>query len=121
LEQAASDQEEDQVTPGTKAPPPGFLADYITRQVVRDTPEEREAVQVLAQRLVEDYGYPKTHVQTHPQFRVRRSPADKAKSYPVDIAVFNCAEKTEADLFLIAECKRKNEQDGLAQLDIPRP
>lgn len=97
---------------------PGFLQDYITGEWVRDTPEEREAVQVLARRLVEDYGYPKSHIQTHPQFRVRSAPSDRAKSYPVDVAVFRSEAKTEADLFLIAECKRTNERDGVAQLKI---
>ena len=33
------------------------LTDYISGQSIRDTPEEREAVQVFARRLVEDYGY----------------------------------------------------------------
>jgi type I restriction enzyme M protein len=99
-------------------PPAGFVEDYITRQYVRDTPEEREAVQVLAQRLVEDYGYPRSHIQTHPQFRVRKAPADRAKSYPVDVAVFRGDDKNEVEVFLIAECKRKNARDGLAQLEL---
>ena len=45
----------------------GQIVDYISGQIVRDTPEEREAVQVFSRVLVEDYGYPKENIQTHPQ------------------------------------------------------
>src|SRR5450759_1947441 len=59
----------------------GYIADYISGKPVRSTAEEVDAVQVFAQRLVEDYGYSKTQIQTHPQFRVRKRPSDKEKSY----------------------------------------
>ena len=44
----------------------GFVRDYVSREWVRATPEEVEAVQVLARRLVEDYGYSEDQIQTHP-------------------------------------------------------
>ncbi|MDA8240524.1 MAG: hypothetical protein M0Z67_09165 [Nitrospiraceae bacterium] len=66
----------------------GYIYDFISNEPVKATPEEVEAVQVLSRRLVEDYGYPKSHVQTRPQYRVRKRPSDVDKSYPVDIAVF---------------------------------
>lgn len=97
---------------------PGYLADYISGLPVRDTPEERDAVQVFARRLVEDYGYPKALIRTRPQHRVRRRPSDEEKSYPVDIAVFRREDRLEDDLFLIVECKRKTRKDGLAQLKL---
>lgn len=92
------------------------VTDYISGQTVRATPEEVEAVQVFARRLVEDYGYSKKQIQTRPQYRVRVRPSDEEKAYPVDIAVFNTAKKTEDDLFMIVECKKKDRKDGEHQL-----
>jgi type I restriction enzyme M protein len=94
----------------------GYLTDYISSTRVRATPEEVDAVQVFARRLVEDYGYPKTHLQTRPQFRVRKRPSDERKSYPVDIAVFSSPTRTESELYIVVECKKKNRKDGLDQL-----
>lgn len=96
----------------------GYVVDYISGEQVRATPEEVDAVQVFARRLVEDYGYPKSHIQTRPQFRVRKRPSDNEKSYPVDIAVFRSDSRIEENLYLIVECKKKNRKDGLAQLKI---
>ncbi|SRR6266581_8418521 len=56
---------------------PGYIADFISGLPVKDTPEERDAVQVFARRLVEDYGYPKELIQTRPQYRVRKRPSDE--------------------------------------------
>lgn len=95
---------------------PGFILDYISGLTVKATPEEIEAVQVFARRLVEDYGYAKSQIQTRPQYRVRIRPSDEEKSYPVDIAVFNSAKKTENELFIVVECKRKDRKDGEHQL-----
>lgn len=95
---------------------PGFVADFLSGGQVRATPEEVEAVQVFTRRLVEDFGYPRGHIQAHPQFRVRRSPSDRERSYPIDIAVFSGANKREQNLFLIVECKSENEKDGIEQL-----
>lgn len=97
---------------------PGHISDYISGQPVKATPEEMEAVQVFARRLVEDYGYPKGHIQTRPQHRVRKRPSDEEKSYPVDIAVFRSKERTEDDLFMVVECKKKTRKDGIAQLKL---
>ena len=47
------------------------VTDYISGRQVRATPEEIEATQVLARKLVDDFGYPKTHIQTRPQYRVQ--------------------------------------------------
>jgi type I restriction enzyme M protein len=97
---------------------PGFIRDYVSGVVLKALPEEVEAVQVFARRLVEDYGYPIAHLQTRPQFRVRKRPSDEAKSYPVDIAVFKAPSKTEDDLFIVVECKKKIRKDGIAQLKL---
>jgi type I restriction enzyme M protein len=96
----------------------GYIYDYISGLPVKATPEEVEAVQVFAQRLVEDYGYLKDQIQTRPQFRVRRGPSDEEKTYPIDIAVFRSSTRIEADLFIIVECKKKSRKDGVAQLQL---
>ena len=96
----------------------GYVQDYISGQWVKGGPEEVGAVQVFARRLVEDYGYPKEHIQTRPQWKVRASPSDEAKSYPVDIAVFSTDRKVEDDLHIIVECKKPNRKDGLQQLKL---
>ena len=95
-----------------------FTEDYVSGLKVRATPEEVGAVQIFARRLVEDYGYSKQQIQTHPQFRVRKRPSDETKEYPVDIAVFNSPERSEENLFMIVECKEPNEQAGLRQLKL---
>ena len=71
----------------------GNLIDYISGAEVKATPEEVQAVQPFAKMLVEDYGYPKELIATHPQYRVKVRPSDTKKDYPVDIAVFSSAQK----------------------------
>ncbi|CAI2192157.1 4472_t:CDS:2, partial [Funneliformis geosporum] len=85
-------------------------------QSVKTTPEEIEAVQVFSKQLVEDYNYPKVHIQTRPQFRVKRRPSDTKKEYPVDIAVFPNNKKQEDEVYILVECKKKNRKDGKTQL-----
>ena len=99
--------------------PIGHIIDYISGNLVRATPEEVEAVQVFAQRLVEDFGYPKEVITTRPQFRVRPRPsAERTRGYPVDIAVFDDEAKLEDNAFIIVECKRKTRKDGEKQLQL---
>lgn len=93
------------------------IEDYVSGLQVRNTPEEREAVQPFARLLVEDYGYPKSRLQTRPQHRVKARPSDRVKEYPVDIAVFTSDEKTEENCHIIVECKQKSRKDGRSQLE----
>lgn len=95
----------------------GYILDFISGQPVRDTPEERDAVQVLARILVRDYDYPKSHIQTHPQWRVKARPSDRKKQYPVDIAVFSTPDKKDDTVHIICECKKRNRKDGRRQLE----
>ena len=53
----------------------GYLRDYISGKKIKWNPEEVEAVQVFSKMLVEDYGYDKEQIQTHPQFRVKTAPS----------------------------------------------
>jgi type I restriction enzyme M protein len=94
----------------------GYISDFISGIPVKSTPEEIESVQVFSRQLVEDYGYPKSHIQTRPQYRVKSAPSDVGKSYPLDICVFTDDTKTEASEFIIIECKKKTRKDGLSQL-----
>lgn len=95
----------------------GYIIDHISGLEVKATPEEVEAVQVFSKILVEDYGYPKEVITTHPQYRVRVRPSDEKKEYPVDIAVFSNNIKTEDNIKIIVECKKKNRKDGRRQLE----
>lgn len=97
-------------------PGAGFTVDYVSGERVRATPEEVQAVQVFARRLVEDYGYAKGQIQTRPQHRVRKRPSDEEKTYPVDIAVFHSSKKAEDELFIVVECKKKDRKEGEQQL-----
>ena len=75
------------------------IIDYISGVEVPATPEEIEDTQVFSKLLIEDYGYPKNYIQTRPQFRVKARPSDTKKEYPVDIAVFSSADKTDENIY----------------------
>ena len=92
------------------------IIDYISGLEIKGTPEEIEATQVFSKQLVEDYGYPKSHIQTRPQYRVKVRPSDQKKEYPVDIAVFTSENKNEDTEYIIIECKKKKREDGKSQL-----
>lgn len=94
----------------------GYILDYISGEQVKATPEELEAVQVFARQLVEDYGYSKDQIQTRPQYRVKASPSDTTKSYPLDIIVFSDNKKIDTNEYIIIECKKKTRNDGITQL-----
>lgn len=103
--------------PSDAEAPDGRLIDYISGKSVPAKPEEMLAVQPFAKQLVEDYGYPKGHIQTRPQWHVKARPSDRAKSYPVDIAVFTGDQHRDEDLYLVVECKKPDRKDGRDQLE----
>lgn len=92
------------------------LIDYVSGLEIAATPEEVEAVQPFVRQLVEDYGYSKSQIQTHPQWRVKVRPSDIKKEYPVDIAVFSDTNKNDDNILIIVECKQQARKDGLSQL-----
>src|SRR6266849_9431299 len=118
LDALSNEVEGAQSPDGKESAAAGYLIDYISGESVRATPEEVEAVQVFARRLVEDFEYPKSQITTRPQYRVRRHPSNESKSYPVDIAVFSKARKTDSDLLVVVECKAENVREGRKQLEI---
>lgn len=84
------------------------IIDFVTGAEVDGKPEEIQAVQPFSRILVEDYGYPKSELQTHPQFHVKSCPSDP-KGYPIDIAVFENKGTKKEKLKIVVECK--NPQD----------
>ena len=102
---------------------PDTIDDFISGLSVRRTPEEVNAVQVFARRLVEDFDYPKSHITTRPQYRVSANPSgtnrkNKGKTYPVDIAVFKTAAKNDDELLIVVECKAPDIKTGRTQLEL---
>lgn len=95
----------------------GYILDYISGTPVKATPEEIEAVQVFSEVLVKDYGYPKSVIQTRPQWRVKARPSDTKKEYPIDIGVFASDEHSDDNIEIVIECKKKNRKDGRGQLE----
>lgn len=95
----------------------GYIIDCISAQEIKATPEEVQAVQPFAIKLVEDYGYPKELIQTRPQWHVKVRPSDVKKEYPVDIAVFSSAVHTDDTIYIVIECKKKTRKDGKTQLE----
>ena len=93
-----------------------MIKDFISGIQINETPEEIEAVQPFLKILVEDYNYPKNLIRSKPQYRVKVSPSDTKKEYPIDIAVFSDSKMRDEDLHIIVECKRKNKKDGINQL-----
>ena len=94
----------------------GYIIDIISGQEVKATPEEIEAVQIFSKQLVEDYNYPKEHIQTRPQYRVKQRPSG-GKDFPVDIAVFTSNIHNFDSEYIIVECKRKTRNDGKKELE----
>lgn len=94
-----------------------MINDYISQKLIPATPEEVDAVQPFLKKLVEDYGYPSSHIASHPQYRVKARPSDRKKEYPVDIAVFSDNNHIDKNCYLIVECKKKKRKDGRDQLE----
>lgn len=92
------------------------VKDFISGKEVSSTPEEVDAVQPFSKKLVEDYGYPRSHIQTRRQFRVKASPSD-SQGYPVDIAVFSSEQHNDDTIYIIVECKASTRNDGRRQLE----
>ena len=85
----------------------GYLIYYISGKSVKDGPEEREAVQIFARMLVEDYGYPKEHIQTRPQHRVKVRPATRRKNTLSTLPFSQMARKMRMTFTSSSSAKRK--------------
>ena len=95
----------------------GEIQDFVSMHWVKATPEEKDAVQGLRPSPCRGLRSTQDQIQTRPQHRVRVRPSDEERaSYPVDIAVFSSVRKTEDELFMVVECKKKDRKDGAHQL-----
>lgn len=94
-----------------------YITDFISGLEVKAGPEEVQAVQVFSKKIVDDYGYEKEQIQTHPQFRVKTAPSGQEK-YPVDIVIFKNNTKTYDNVYMVVECKQPSRKDGKKQLNI---
>jgi Type I restriction-modification system methyltransferase subunit len=91
---------------------PEKIIDYITKAEIQNTPENREAKIVFEERLHKEYGYDLD--QMLPEFRIQKG---STLIGPADIVVFHDNKnKTQDNIYIIVECKRKNRKDGLEQL-----
>lgn len=88
------------------------IIDFISGELVNAGPEETNAVQPLLKIFVQNYGYPKSNIQSHPQYHVKVRPSDFNGSVPVDIVVFD----NNQNPYIIAECKAPNVKKGMEQL-----
>jgi type I restriction enzyme M protein len=88
------------------------IMDYISGKNLRATPEERVR-QIMAQRLVEEYGYSPKQIQTVPEFHIAKG---SKKIGPADIVVFYNDHKTQDNIYFIIETKREERTDGIEQL-----
>lgn len=88
------------------------LVDYITKKEIPNTPENREAKVIFEERLHIEYGFDLD--QMLPEFRVQKG---STLIGPADIVIFNDSNnKSQDNIFIIVECKRKNRYDGVEQL-----
>ena len=92
------------------------VGDFISGKEVSSTPEELDAVRSFSKKLVEDYGYPPSHIQTRSQFRVKSSQSD-LRGYPVDIAVFLSVQHNKDTIYIIVECRASTKNDGRRHLE----
>ena len=97
---------------GLEQPEEGKLYDYITKEEIQNTPENREAKVVIEERLHKEYGYDLD--QMLPEFIVQKG---STLIGPADVVIFNDSKnKNQDNIFAIIECKRKDRSDGIEQL-----
>ncbi|UNT55613.1 restriction endonuclease subunit M [Lysinibacillus capsici] len=88
------------------------LYDYITKQEIQNTPENREAKVVIEERLHQEYLY--SLDQMTPEFSIRKGSVLIGNA---DVVVFHDSnDKSQENIKIIVECKRKNRKDGIDQL-----
>ena len=89
----------------------GRIKDFISEKWVKHTPEE-EVRQIMLRRLCLEYGYPKDLIET--EFPIHKG---SKKIGPADIVVFkDNKDRSQHNLWIIIEVKRKERTDGIDQL-----
>lgn len=94
-----------------------YVEDFVSGQLVKAGPEEVEATQVMTERLVKELGYPKAHIQTRPQYKIKHNPSGEDR-WPADAVLFAGTSRAYSDIYAIVECKRKRRKDGKDQLQV---
>jgi type I restriction enzyme M protein len=90
----------------------GYIQDYITNEYIPGKPENIEAKVVFEERLYKEYGYDLNQMQ--PEFKIQKG---SALIGPADIVVFRDGkDKTQDNIYIVVECKRKERTDGIQQL-----
>ena len=91
----------------------GYLKDFITGKILKDTPEERRR-QEIERRLVEECGYPKELIDTEVQIQFGSQKLGRA-----DIVVFRDKKSKDPNknAYIIVEVKREHRKDGIEQLE----
>ncbi len=90
----------------------GYIRDYITNEYIPGKPENIEAKVVFEERLHKEYDYDLNQMQ--PEFKIQKG---SALIGPADIVVFHDGkDKTQDNIYIIVECKRKERTDGVQQL-----
>ncbi len=89
----------------------GKIQDFLSDKWIRHTPEE-EVRQMMLRRLCLEYGYPKELMET--EFPIHKG---SKRIGPADIVIFrDKKDKTQHNLWIIVEVKRKERTDGIDQL-----
>jgi len=90
----------------------GYIKDYITNEYIPGKPENVEAKVVFEKRLHREYDYDLE--QMEPEFRIQKG---STLIGPADIVVFHDGrDKTQDNIYIVVECKRKERTDGIQQL-----
>lgn len=89
----------------------GYVRDYLSGDLIKANPEEIEARQVFLKKLVEEYGYPKSHLDTEVEIKKGSN-----KIGPADIVVYHSDAHTIDNIYIIIETKRNDRSDGIDQL-----
>jgi len=91
----------------------GYIIDFATDKLVKDTPEERRR-QEIERRLVEEWGYPKELIDIEVEIHFGARKLGRA-----DIVVFrdNTSKDPNRNAYIIVEVKNENRKDGIEQLE----
>ena len=92
------------------------VIDLISGKEASSTPEKVDAVQAFSKKLVEDYGYPRSRIQTRSRFRVKAHASD-TRGHPLDMAVFSSERHSDDTIYIIVECKASTKNDGRRRLE----
>jgi len=91
----------------------GYIRDFITGKILKDTPEERRR-QEIERRLVEEWNYPKELMDIEVEIQFGSQKLGRA-----DIVVFKDKKSKDPNknAYILVEVKREHRKDGIEQLE----